>query len=127
MTFTRTSTVTVDDITYLAELAVIEGTFLGWEDHGIFTGILVVTGGRIVGGRQLDTVDGDVRRATAYGMQWVCDVLTVLGARNWETITGKAVLLLSSPESDVIVGIAHPVDDRLMVFDAHAALAAAHE
>ncbi len=71
--------------------AIITGTMLGYEDHGIFTaGIYLDYGGssQMFGGYVLDVYlkSIDERKGTAYGHQWIIDVLKTLEVEKWESL-----------------------------------------
>jgi hypothetical protein len=90
---------------YREVIAKIESTFLGIEDHGIFTAFLHVTygsGGQGIGGYAMDEYDGENRVGTAYGMEWIRRVLLACGVDSWEKLSGRTVYLLKTPEQDRI-------------------------
>lgn len=82
--------------------AVIESTMLGWEDHGILTCYINLDyggSGQAFGGYALDQpVFGKEesrtsrqfkgRYGTAYGMQFVAEVMKALGVDSWEKLKG---------------------------------------
>lgn len=76
--------------------AIIESTFFGTEDHGIFTAWLTLSyggSGQGFGGYRLDgpiQQNGRLkgRVGTAYGMQFVMEILRVLGVESWEKLKG---------------------------------------
>jgi hypothetical protein len=118
-----------DDKVYTLTNAVIDGTMLGVEDHGIFTGYIYFTFGgsaQGAGGRFLDTrnEDKDRREGTAYGMQWIMDICKTVGVSNWEDLKGKRVYILHDAANPygMIEGIANISDpeNRNMIFDHHA-------
>lgn len=87
-------------------IAKIEGSSLGWEDHGIFTVSLTMNyggSGQGVGGYALDEpfkIDGKHagRRGTAYGMEFVCRTLKACGVNSWEKLQGRTVYVLHDGE-----------------------------
>jgi hypothetical protein len=101
------------DATYIEEIAKIERTTLGYEDHGIFTCMLHLNfggGGQGAGGYSLDgSVERDgerVRCGTAFGMEWVIRAMRAAGVREWSEVTGRTVLVLREPEDRrLIAGI----------------------
>jgi hypothetical protein len=99
------------------KLAQIESTFLGVEDHGIFTAMLYVkyegSSGQGVGGYTLDDkpVNGE-RPGTAQGMQFVINTIRVVGAGSWEKIPGKMIYVLT----DVDQWSALPIGIRSLGF-----------
>jgi len=71
----------------------ITGTFLGREDHGIFTCQLHISGdswGCAFGGYSLDTYDQKKkdRVGTAYGMDFINSILETLEVSEWEKLPG---------------------------------------
>jgi hypothetical protein len=84
------------------DVAKITDTFLGWEDHGRLTVVLTVDYGgsaQGVGGYALDEPlfeDGRfVRRVgTAYGMEFVAQVMRACGVDRWEAVKGRTVYVL---------------------------------
>jgi len=73
-----------------AQPAKIVRTFLGFEDHGIFTAQLTVDyggSGQGVGGYNLS---GD----TGFGAAFIKAVLRAAGVDSWEKLTGRVVQVL---------------------------------
>jgi hypothetical protein len=80
----------------------ITSTRLGYEDHGILTGMLMLDygwGGQGFGGYALDRRppqdaegrrSGSRRPSLACGL-WIARVLKVVGVENWEDLPGKYV------------------------------------
>ena len=73
--------------------AVIKGTMLGIEDHGIMTCFLNLDyggSGQSFGGYSLDGFNEseDKRVGTAWGMEFIRRVLEVLDVDSWEKIKG---------------------------------------
>jgi hypothetical protein len=89
------------------KLARIENTFLGKEDHGVFTSVLLVayedTGSsQGVGMYALDEplMDGDkfIRRiGTRAGMQFIMNILAIFDC-SWEQLKGKGIYVLFDDE-----------------------------
>jgi hypothetical protein len=93
-------TVTEND-TATERIAKIRSTFLGYEDHGIFTGILDLDyGGSGQGagtlcldyndrdsGKHKESTDGAVHR-------WVIGCLRACGADRWEKVAGRTVIAI---------------------------------
>lgn len=76
---------------YRRELARIESTTLGVEDHGIFTAVIHVSyGGRRqgIGCHNLSEVAG----------KYIPAMLNVCGADEWEKLRGKTIYVLFEPE-----------------------------
>jgi hypothetical protein len=92
-------------------LARIESTFLGYEEHGIFTAYLHLeyaesSGHQGAGGYYLDAPADDGgrgRKGTAYGCDWISRVLRTVGVDSWEQLTDKQVYAWVS--GGLIVGI----------------------
>lgn len=80
----------MNDQPLLERLAVVESTFLGVEDHGIFTGTLRL---------RYDTSSGqgagsyDLRHSDA-GFKFVANVNKVCGAESWEKVPGCMLIAL---------------------------------
>lgn len=79
--------------------AKITGTMLGYEDHGILTCMVSLDYGGSAqgfGGYGLDTPEKKggkpyTRRGTAYGMEFIRQILETVGAQTWEGLIGKFV------------------------------------
>lgn len=85
------------------EIAKIESTMLGVEDHGIFTSMLFVTyggSGQGIGGYGLDEWDKDKKRriGTAYGLEFIKRTMKACGVSEWEKLKGRTIYVLK--ESD---------------------------
>jgi hypothetical protein len=99
------------------KIAKIESTFLGTEDHGIYTFYLTLNYGGSVqaaGGYALDDVhhtekknewghDEIIRLGTEEGMRSVIACIEVCGVDCWERIKGRTVMALI--ENDRVVGL----------------------
>ena len=91
-----------------AQIAKIESTMLGIEDHGILTAMLHVTygdGGQGIGGYALDEPIRDDagkfvgRRGSAYGMEWVRRCMDACGVDSWEKVKGRTILVYFDDDS----------------------------
>lgn len=76
--------------------AVIKGTMLGIEDHGIMTCMLYLDfggSGQGFGGYALDSWDRTLNRrvGTAYGTKFIMRVMEVVGVEKWEKLSGVYV------------------------------------
>ncbi len=77
------------------ELAKINKTFLGIEDHGILTGFLDVkyAGGTYqgIGSYTLDDYDPDLKERVGHAAagKWLLGVLRVAGVDSWEKLPGR--------------------------------------
>jgi len=74
--------------------ATIKSTMLGYEDHGIFTAILNLDYGGAGQGFGLCFLDAyndktKEREGTAFGMQFIIEVMKVVGVESWESLKGK--------------------------------------
>jgi hypothetical protein len=87
---------------YHREIAKIESTLLGWEDHGIMTAYIFVDYGSSrqgVGGYCLDkpvNEDGEFkgRIGSAYGMEFIRRLMKACGVEKWEDLTGRTIFVL---------------------------------
>jgi|SRR6185436_2271677 len=76
--------------------AKIQGTSLGYEDHGIFTFNIQLDyggSGQGTGGYCMDTFSPEKakRIPTMYGMALIMRILEVVGVDKWEDIPGKHI------------------------------------
>lgn len=99
--------------------AIIDSTFLGTEDHGIFTFMLALKWGNCgqgFGGYALDTPlrdkdDKFVRRVgTAYGMEVIIQLLETLGIESWEKLPKTPVRI--ECDYSKIYRIGHLIEDK---------------
>jgi len=93
-------TVTTND-TATERIAKIRGTFLGYEDHGIFTGILDLDyGGSCQGAGTLclDYNDPELDKrveSTPGGVhRWITGCLRACGVDQWEKVAGRTVIAI---------------------------------
>lgn len=124
---------------YFGQVVKIEKTTLGYdEDRSIFTSWLHLNGGgwgQGAGGYALDTLAeprsiGVIpppggRRATAYGMDFIIQVLKTVGVSLWEEVKGKQVIALYAGDkvhynNGVVLGIADLSGERVFIFKDHA-------
>lgn len=78
------------------KIAKVTGTFLGWEDHGMFTCSLTLDyghSGQGAGFYQLSTYDPATDRqvGTAEGLEFVIRLLRACGVSSWERLVGRTV------------------------------------
>ena len=113
--------------TYELVPAFIERTTLGFEDHGVFTGVLHLDYGSSrqgAGMMILDSRESDedsTRRGTAFGLDWIIRVIQVVGVDAWEELRGKQIYAMKSERYGYVEGIANiqmPVH-RHLVFRNH--------
>jgi hypothetical protein len=88
----------------IEKIGKIRKTMLGYEDHGIFTLSLDMDYGGTeqgAGGYCLDQYDKSVERrvGTAYGHEFIIRTLKAVGARKWEDVAGKTILVLFEDDS----------------------------
>lgn len=84
---------------YTREIAKIERTHLGLEDHGILTGMLHVT----YGGSAQGVGGYDLRTGSAAAV-FIERTLRACGVRTWEALKGRTIYVLTD-ESRRVVGI----------------------
>jgi hypothetical protein len=104
-------TVSYEGIDYSGEVMKITSTALGDDnDHGLFGASLNLSGegtGVSFGGYCLDArpakdADGNrrgARRPTAYGMDYIVQVMRACEVSRWEQLTGKTILTLWDSEA----------------------------
>jgi hypothetical protein len=93
----------------LAEIAKIESTFLGYEDHGILTAYIqfhMGSSGQSAGGMMFSwrPAGGPEKFADA-GMAFVSGVLRACGVIQWEKLVGRTVFVLREKPYDKIIGL----------------------
>lgn len=117
---TRTLTITHNGTDYTGEVATIESTSLGENERGMFTAYLTFSGnhwGVQAGGFNLD------RPVPKFAMDHLKQILKVVGVDRWEDLAGKqAVAVFEQTGLERCVGIAHPTEDRVLIFAEHADL-----
>jgi hypothetical protein len=90
--------------------AVIKSTFLGVEDHGIFTFFLNLdygSSGQGAGGYTLDDKPKKVehrREGTAEGMSLIMEILKTVGVDKWESLPGKHIRAIADHEHVEAIG-----------------------
>lgn len=121
-----------DGKTYAGQIATIDSTTLGWEDHGILTANLNCSwkgGGISVGGFCLDQSTGTpdyTRRGTAYGLDHVMRLMEAVGVNRWEKLPGKQVIVLFDAKPGAAtwgrqsVGIAGLLNETVLILTDHA-------
>lgn len=104
--------------------ALIKSTFLGREDHGIFTfWIHMDYGGTCqgFGGYGLDDVQNDengkfvCRTGTVVGMQLIIEILKTLEVKSWEDLPTKHCRVRGNRGR--ITGIGHILKDKWFMID----------
>lgn len=86
--------------------AKIESTYLGIEDHGIFTALVMVDYGGSVQGLQVCLGHGK----TGYAFHVLTGILEAVEAEQWERLPGKAVRV--KIEGSLIRAIGHFLKDK---------------
>jgi hypothetical protein len=121
-TLKRDITFTVDGVEYLAEEGVIDDTFLGHDDHGLFSFTLYFTfpgTGQGFGQVALDAYNKDLKEriGTGWGLQAVSDIIrTVTGDYgSWEKLKGQRAYALRTEPWGFINGIASLAGDRVWI------------
>ncbi len=89
--------------------AKITGTMLGIEDHGIMTCNLQMewpSHFQGFGGYCLSTFNKQLNRrvGTAYGMQFILEILETVGVEKWEDLKGKYVRIKTTHEKMLQIG-----------------------
>lgn len=101
------------------ENAVIESAELGFQDHGILTGMLRMrhkSGNYGFGGLHWGSREGASAEQCRSMRDWVASVLLVTGAKNLSDVVGKIVRVkrLSEMTTMKITEIGHVIDDVWM-------------
>lgn len=83
----------------IEQIAKINSTALGYEDHGIFTAWLDLhygTGDQGAGGYALDSYDETKKQRVGHkcGMDFIIGILHACGVEKWEDVKGKTVIAL---------------------------------
>lgn len=104
-----------DVITYVEQIAKVERTFLGFEDHGLFTLTLSLDYGGSGQGAGMACLDSPVkdesgrflgREGTKLGHDYIIGVIKAFGVDSWEQIKGRTVIALREPGyNGSVVGI----------------------
>ena len=101
--------------------AIIQSTFLGREDHGIFTfyiGCNTQDGSlfRNVGGYCLDYKDKDSGRNiySPNGLKLINEIISVIGCDSWEEIKGEYIRLKII--DGLPIGIGNILEDKWVIF-----------
>ena len=85
--------------------AIIKKTFLGIEDHGVFTAIISLNyGGSEQGFGQHDLT------YKAYGITYLRKILETVGVDSWEELVGKPIR--SKCEHTKVHAIGHLIEDK---------------
>jgi len=100
------------------ENAIIEDTFLGIEDHGIFTYVIHLDYGGSGQGAGMISLDGyneKTKKRTGWdgAVPMLRSILDVIGARSWEELKGKHVRV--KHDWDHVYEIGHIIKDKWVV------------
>ena len=119
------TTLKYDGITYPVILGQIERTNLGYEEHGIFTAWVHVTGdswGQGFGGYCLaGPSKEDTPEGTAYGLDVIIRILETVGVKQWENLIGRDVYLIQNSIDPwgAVLGIAGKNTSKVFFFNDH--------
>ena len=102
-------------MTRTIENAVIEGTMLGREDHGIMTCYLHCSmngSGQGFGGYSFDSWNEKKKRRIghAFGMEMIAAILRTVGVETWETLPGRHVRI--DHDYSKVYRLGHIIEDR---------------
>ena len=99
--------------------ALITDTFLGYEDHGIFTFWINVDigsgGGSVgIGGFSLDEYDHDKKRRVFRGssLEAIARVMHVVGVESWEELKGKYIRVKDEGWGGTVDEIGNLMEDQ---------------
>ena len=97
--------------------AIITGTSLGIEDHGIFTCNLELSGdgwGCGFGGYALDEWNESERRriGTSYGMEFITTIMKTLEVDTWEKLKGQHVRVETEGLGGRVLRIGHLIKNK---------------
>lgn len=126
----KTIFVTHNGVAYHGQIGKIKRTRLGQEDHDIFTALIDIDFGSSGQGAGLLTLDTPYkpdpddyrteRKGTAFGLDHIMQTMKVVGVSSWEDLPGKHIVALREDERlGPIVGLAHPINDNVIIFKEH--------
>ncbi len=108
----KPSTIDIDGKTYILELGVINNTFLGWDDHAIFSiGMDLDFGGTRQGFTHAVGQRGE------YLGGYIHEILGIVGERCWEDLKNDKVYALRNSRNDLIRGLMDFNQTRYIIFD----------
>lgn len=104
------------------ENAEISSTYLGFEEHGIFTFSIGLRGdgwGVAYGGRALDGYDTekDGRFPDSTAMSVIAEIIKVVGVRKWEDLKGKHVRVETCGPGSRIEKIGNLIENKWLDLD----------
>jgi hypothetical protein len=99
--------------------ALIRSTFLGFEDHGIFTfsiGLDYGGSGQSAGGYALDSRNKETQKKQgyAYAIDLISEILNVVGVDTWEDLKGKNIRVMAT--YDKVIAIGNLLNDKWLNF-----------
>lgn len=97
--------------------AEITGTMLGFEDHGIMSSFVYLKfdGGSVgFGGYALDEYNKSLgkRVGVACGMEYIKEIMEVVGVSKWEDLKGKYVRVKSEGLGGQAVALGNLIEDK---------------
>lgn len=107
----RRTTVTIDGKDYEADLATISKSFIGFEDHGIFTAYLSFRASAWEQSEPARIWSADQLK------RYLETVLKTLGVNDWSRVQGQEVLVLRENYFGPILGFAHRSEARYFLFE----------
>ncbi|ALY10864.1 hypothetical protein WILDE_82 [Arthrobacter phage Wilde] len=122
MTFAIETTATVNGVEYRLEVATIEATELGENDHGMIDAGLRLrmrSTGIVFGGYRLDHPTDNGPEGTAWGLQYLMEIMKVVGVDRWEKLVGRQVYFMEPADRGWDVGIASLDGTRYFIPKAH--------
>jgi len=95
----------------------ITSTFLGREDHGVMTACVNLSGdgwGSSFGGFCFDTYDAATkkRHGGGFGIDFISEVLRVVGVEKWEDLVGKPVRCVHTGLGGRVEKIGHIIEEK---------------
>lgn len=101
--------VTIDDVYYKGEYAIIEEAFIGFEDHGIFSWNLHF--------KSISNTWGQGTGCYALGdSEPIRRILRVVGTDDWQNLPRKEVIVLRARNGGHIEGMVSKDEKRYIVF-----------
>lgn len=128
----QTLTIEHNGETLYGQIAKIDSTTLGVEDHGVMSAMIHCSwsgGGIGIGGYTLDEPRRDDEGAfsgrfgSGYGLDQIMRILETAGVERWERLPGTRIIVLfetEHPLGSCAVGFASLLDDKVLIFREHA-------
>jgi hypothetical protein len=100
--------------------ALITGTSLGFEDHGIFTFSIHLDyggSGQTAGGYCLDSYDKQLEKrvGSPLGIDLISEILKVVEVSTWEQLKGKHIRVVASDSN--VISIGNLLKDKWITFE----------